>query len=110
MSKKIKSARGEILDLDLMKIKTSMENKPKTANVIEREEFIDQKLRRHIRRNRAEQAQKLKEQQLAQQAQTLTEMKDETAKVREVVQPKLEEEPKPKRRVRRKKKDASTTE
>lgn len=102
MAKKIRSARGTIIDLDLMRIKSTMEKTPKPKTTVEREEFIDQKLRRHIRRTRSEQAAKIKEQKGT-----------EPSQARTVTQPKQTQEstPTPKRRVRRKKNtDAGTSE
>lgn len=47
---KARSARGEIVDFDLIKIKQQMASSPKTTNVKAREDFIDQKYKRRIRK------------------------------------------------------------
>lgn len=47
---KIKSARGEIVDLDLLKIKQQISAAPKTTDVTAREDFIDSKLKRRLKR------------------------------------------------------------
>ena len=46
MPKKVRSARGEIVDFDLMKIKEQIEAAPEPTNVQGRQDFIDQKMRR----------------------------------------------------------------
>jgi hypothetical protein len=45
-----KSARGEIVDFDLLKIKEQIASAPKTTNVRAREDFIDAKFKRRIRK------------------------------------------------------------
>ncbi len=45
-----KSARGEIVDFDLLKIKEQIASAPKTTNVVAREDFIDQKFKRRLRK------------------------------------------------------------
>lgn len=48
--KGIKSARGVIVDFDLMKIKEQIANAPKAITVAAREDFIDQKSKRRLAR------------------------------------------------------------
>lgn len=50
MPKKVRSARGEIVDFDLMKIKQQLAEGPKPTNVAARQDFIDQKLRRRLKK------------------------------------------------------------
>lgn len=51
MGKKVKSARGELVDFDLLKIKRQMASSPPTADVKARESFIDRRLRRRVKKN-----------------------------------------------------------
>lgn len=51
MGKKVKSARGELVDFDLLKIKRQMASSPPTAEVKARENFIDKRLRRRVKKN-----------------------------------------------------------
>lgn len=50
MPKKTRSAKGEIIDFDLLKIKAQIASTPKTTDVKKREDFIDKKLRRRVKR------------------------------------------------------------
>lgn len=50
MAKTVRSARGEVVDFDLLRIKQQMASAPKTTNVKAREDFIDQKLKRRIKK------------------------------------------------------------
>lgn len=50
MSKKVKSARGVEVNFDLIKIKQQIASAPKTTDVRARENFIDQKLKRRLKR------------------------------------------------------------
>jgi len=50
MPKKTRSAKGEIIDFDLLKIKAQIASTPKTTDVKKREDFIDRKLRRRVKR------------------------------------------------------------
>lgn len=52
MSRKIRSMRGEIIDLDLLKIKQQMASTPKPVDVKEREQFVDKKIRRRVRKQK----------------------------------------------------------
>jgi len=46
----VRSAKGETVDFDLIKIKEQMAGAPKSVEVIARERFIDQKLKRRLKR------------------------------------------------------------
>ncbi len=50
MAKKTKSMRGVIIDWDLAEIKSQMEQAPAPLNVEKRQNFIDQKLRRRVKK------------------------------------------------------------
>jgi hypothetical protein len=50
MAKKVRSARGEYIDFDLLKIKEQIASTPKTVDVKAREAFIDKKLSRRIKK------------------------------------------------------------
>lgn len=50
MSRGVKSARGVLVDFDLLKIKQQMASAPKTTDVQAREDFIDQKFKRRLKR------------------------------------------------------------
>lgn len=50
MSKGVKSARGEVVDFDLLKIKQQIASAPKTTTVQAREDYIDQKFKRRLKR------------------------------------------------------------
>jgi hypothetical protein len=50
MAKGVRSARGEVVDFDLLKIKQQMAAAPKTTNVKAREDFIDQKFKRRLKK------------------------------------------------------------
>lgn len=50
MAKPVRSARGEIVDFDLLRIKQQIASAPKTTNVKAREDFIDAKLKRRVKR------------------------------------------------------------
>ena len=50
MSKAVKSARGATVDFDLLRIKQQMASAPKTTTVQAREEFIDQKFKRRLKK------------------------------------------------------------
>jgi hypothetical protein len=50
MANTVKSARGQVVDFDLLKIKQEMAAVPKPTNVQAREDFIDQKLKRRVSR------------------------------------------------------------
>lgn len=49
MGKKTRSARGEIVDFDLLEIKQQIASAPKAVDIKKREDFIDRKLRRRLR-------------------------------------------------------------
>lgn len=50
MAKGVRSARGEIVDFDLLRIKENLGQAPKASTVKAREDFIDQKFKRRLRR------------------------------------------------------------
>lgn len=50
MSKPVKSARGQLVDFDLIKIKQQIASAPKPTNVQARENFIDQKFKRRLKK------------------------------------------------------------
>ena len=47
---KVRSARGEMVDFDLLKIKEQIASSPKPTEVKQRENFIDKKLRRRLKK------------------------------------------------------------
>lgn len=50
MSKTVKSARGADVNFDLMKIQQQLASAPKPTNVKAREDFIDQKFKRRLKK------------------------------------------------------------
>lgn len=52
MSSKVKSAKGEIVDFQLLKIKQSLGNTPLTIEVEAREKFIENKMKRRLTREK----------------------------------------------------------
>lgn len=50
MSKSVKSARGVDVNFDLLKIKEQISTAPKTTDVKAREDFIDQKFKRRLKK------------------------------------------------------------
>ncbi len=50
MPKKVRTAKGKIIDFDLLKIKEQMVDAPKPSNVQARQDFIDQKMRRRVKK------------------------------------------------------------
>lgn len=50
---KQRSAKGEVVDFDLMRIKRQFATAPKTVDVQNREEFINKKLKRKTRKAKA---------------------------------------------------------
>lgn len=49
-NKKLRSAKGEIVDFDLLKIKQQIATVPASSGVAEREQMIDRKLRRKVKK------------------------------------------------------------
>lgn len=49
MGKKVRSARGEMVDFDLLRIKEEMAAAPQSLHVRKRKDFIEQRLRRKIK-------------------------------------------------------------
>lgn len=86
---KRRSAKGEIVDFDLMKIKQIMGDKPKTVKVEAREEFIERKMRRRLRKAQATDISNKVE-------------SDQVAKVEEEVVPVEKEVARPKRQLKKK--------
>lgn len=50
MAKSVRSARGAMVDFDLLRIKQQMASAPKTTTVQAREDFIDQKFKRRLKK------------------------------------------------------------
>ena len=50
MPRKVRSAKGEMIDFDLLKIKAQIAAAPPSTDVKKREDFIDRKLRRRVKR------------------------------------------------------------
>jgi hypothetical protein len=50
MARTVRSARGEMVDMDLLRIKETLGQAPKGATVQAREDFIDNKFKRRLRR------------------------------------------------------------
>ncbi len=50
MAKGVRSARGELVDFDLLRIKENLGAAPKGSTVKAREDFIDAKFKRRMRR------------------------------------------------------------
>ena len=50
MGKQVRSAKGQLVDFDLLKIKQQIASAPKPTNVQAREAFIDQKFKRRIKK------------------------------------------------------------
>ena len=50
MPKKVRSAKGQVIDFDLLRIKQQLGEAPTPANVQARQDFIDQKMRRRVKR------------------------------------------------------------
>jgi hypothetical protein len=50
MSNAVKSARGQLVDFDHLKIKQQLATAPKPTNVKAREDFIDQKFKRRLKK------------------------------------------------------------
>ena len=54
MPRRVRSAKGEVIDFDLLKIKEQIASRPPTTDVKKREDFIDRKLRRRVKRIKKE--------------------------------------------------------
>lgn len=61
MNKKIKSAKGELIDFQLLKLKQTLTSSPITVEVKNREKFIENKLNRKIIREKNKLLNKLKD-------------------------------------------------
>ena len=53
MPKKVRTARGKELDFDLLKMKQKLANGPAPSEVKQRQDFIDSKLRRRMKKAKA---------------------------------------------------------
>jgi len=49
MTKRVRSARGEVVDFDLLRIKEQMASHPPSTDVRARQDFIDKRLSRRLR-------------------------------------------------------------
>lgn len=65
MAKVAKSARGESVNFDLLRIKEAIASAPKPTEVKTRENFIDQKFKRRIKRLTTEAAKSASSKQTA---------------------------------------------
>lgn len=61
MAKGVRSARGEVIDFDLLRIKEQIGSNPKGSTVKAREDFIDKKLKRKAKRLAAQAAEQAKQ-------------------------------------------------
>lgn len=50
MAKKVRTAKGQIVDFELFKIKESLSNFPTTVEVKARERFIENKMKRKLKK------------------------------------------------------------
>lgn len=50
MGKKIRTAKGDVVDFDLLKIKQQISTNPTPTDVKQRQQFVDKKLRRRYRK------------------------------------------------------------
>jgi hypothetical protein len=50
MGKKVRSARGDMVDFDLIKIKEQIASRPTTQDVRARQDFIERKLHRRLKK------------------------------------------------------------
>ena len=50
MTKRVRSAKGQIVDFDLLKIKEQMAAAPPTTDVKARQNFVDKRLRRRVKK------------------------------------------------------------
>ena len=50
MTRKVRSAKGVLVDFDLLQIKEAIASAPKPTEVRKREDFIDKKLRRRVKK------------------------------------------------------------
>lgn len=61
MPKVVRSAKGQNVDFDMLKIKQQIASAPKPTNVKAREDFIDQKFKRRLKKMKRDVSQKAKE-------------------------------------------------
>lgn len=50
MSKKVRSAKGELVDFDLLQVKEQISNQPTPQDVRARQDFIEKRLRRRLKK------------------------------------------------------------
>ena len=50
MSKRVKSARGQLVDFDLLKIKEQIASAPPPVDVQQRQDFVERRLRRKVKK------------------------------------------------------------
>ena len=106
MTKNVRTARGKIINWDLFRVKSQIAKAPKPVEVTQREEFIEKKLRRKLRRAKREAAAKRRQQKVV-GVETVNVDKNiteqEEIKTSEIKQPETEPtlRQKPRRRVRR---------
>ena len=50
MGKRVKSARGQIVDFDLLKIKEQIASAPAPVDVQQRQDFVERRLRRRVKK------------------------------------------------------------
>ncbi len=50
MARKVRSAKGEMVDFDLLKIKEQIASAPPTTDVQARQNFVDKRLRRRVKK------------------------------------------------------------
>lgn len=65
MGKVVKSARGVVVDFDLVKIQQMLASAPKPTRVQAREDFIDQKQRRRLKKLRSDAVKQVQDTQSA---------------------------------------------
>lgn len=61
MSRIIRSAKGQLVDFDLLRIKNQLSTSPKAAATTDRQEFVEAKTNRRIRRSKGNQANTVEE-------------------------------------------------
>lgn len=96
MPKKVRSAKGQVIDFDLLRIKQQLGDAPTPANVQARQDFIDQKMRRRVKRVKDKLAEAKKNPKPVEVKPTLEVQSDEQGK-------KIDEATPQKRKIRRKK-------
>jgi hypothetical protein len=85
MARKVMSAKGEMVDFDLLKIKQKITQSPKTVDVVARERFIDKRRRRTNRKVDEMLAQQEESKRYAEEAMKLQQDTAANIKVEETV-------------------------